>query len=103
MIVIPVQSKHGDVLIVIVGPTNIARMVAADPLEINCKKLPVGVINPIILFCYEEETPELLALLNRNDLKEIVAHLQRNRKYRPTDNDAAAKVTREVQSGDLEL
>ena len=89
VIAIPVESDGHtkDALIVVLGPDNLERMKKADPAEFALATSGYNLVNPIILLCYEEQTPELMTLLQSGDLEKIVKHLRRGFEFRPDKGD----------------
>lgn len=98
--IIPIQTRGhvADKLIVILTGESLARMAKADPAEVRCNTLGCELVNPAILICHEEESPELTAVLATGDLKTIVNFLQRGFVFLPEkgDHDGPPEVIRRV-------
>jgi hypothetical protein len=89
MLLIPVETHDhkNDMLIVVLDDTNLERMKAADPAEINLHELKSKLVNPTIFLCHEQPTPGFMKLFNQRDLKAIMKFLQRGWKFRPNKGD----------------
>lgn len=92
MIILPLETEghRHDVLIVILGPDNLARMKEGDPAELQLKQVllsGIKLVDPTILLCYEEPSRQLNALLQSSDVKGLIEHLQRGWKFRPEQGD----------------
>jgi hypothetical protein len=87
---IPVETANHeeDAVIVILHQENLARIAKADPVEIVLKDFPGNLVNPRIVICYEEDTPELMKLLENDSLLEILEYLVRGWEHRPDKGDA---------------
>lgn len=89
MLMIPIQSKNhdNDMLIVIIDDNNVARMKTADPPEVVLKDCGKILINPRILICHENDSPELTRILQNRDIEKIVQYLERGFEFRPDKGD----------------
>jgi hypothetical protein len=89
MIVIPIvtQSHTNDALLVVIDALNLERMKAADPAEVTLNGREHYLVNPRVLICYEEITPEFKAIIDTRDLDKIIAHLRRGFTFRPDLGD----------------
>ena len=89
MLILPVETKghRKDAIIVVLDNDNLSRMAEADPVEIDMRKTGKTLVNPIVLICHEEPTPEFMQIINGGDLNKIIAHLQRGWKFRPEKGD----------------
>lgn len=89
MLLIPIETVNHteDALIVVLGASNVERMRAADPAEIVLRQTGRTLVNPTILLCYEDESPELARLLAARDVDAVVRHLRRGFRYRPDRGD----------------
>jgi hypothetical protein len=79
MICIPIATldHKNDLVIVIVNKGNLDRMAKSDPCEIKLKRVGYDLVNPTILFCHEEDDPELTRLLHMKDLPGIYDYVMR--------------------------
>jgi|SRR5215831_8102015 len=92
MLLLPVETRNHkhDVLIVIIQPDNLARMREGDPAEVILKDIRQAgknLLDPLILLCYEENSPVLQRLIQGGDIKAISKHLQRGWQFRPEAGD----------------
>lgn len=87
MLLLPVKNPNGrDWLIVVLGSTNVERMRRADPVQIENFGGTV-LINPKVMICYEDSSPELNRLVQSGDVAKLVEHLTRGFEYRPDLGD----------------
>jgi hypothetical protein len=89
MLLIPIETEGHthDAVIVVLGGANVERMREADPVEIRLRESGRNLVNPAILICYEDSSPELARLLAGRDVRAIIRHLQRGWKFRPQEGD----------------
>ncbi len=89
MLMIPMQTfdHKQDALIVVIGPDNLARMKNGDPAEAELRRSGKNLVNPTILLCYEEPSPELNRLVQAGDLKRLIKFLQRGWEFQPERGD----------------
>ena len=89
MLMIPIQTPNHteDMLIVVLDGGNLERMAHADPAEVQLRTCGKTLVNPAILICHEEDSPELARLLQQRDIHAIVKFLQRGFEFRPDKGD----------------
>lgn len=89
MLALPIESTDhkNDAIILILGPENLERMKTGDPAEFIAKQSGKHLVNPKLLICYEEPSPQLTQLLQGGDLRKIIEYLQRGWKFRPEIGD----------------
>jgi len=90
MIIVPMASANhkNDRLVIILDKTNVERMKGADPAQIICKEFPIGLVNPSIMVCYEEDSPKLNQLINSGDIEGLLEFVNRGFKFRPDLGDS---------------
>ncbi len=89
MIVIPCQSHdhQDDRLIIVLQGDSLERMQRADPCGFDCHDLQKTLVNPIVLVCYEAETPEFSRLIQAGNLAAVAKYLTRGMEFRPDLGD----------------
>lgn len=89
MIILPVPTPGhvDDMLVVVLGDDNLARMAVADPAEICLQDTGRTLVKPRILLCHERDSPEFTRVLQTRDLKKIIAYLTRGFEFRPDKGD----------------
>lgn len=100
MLVLPIETEHheADVLVVVLGAGNLARMRAGDPPEVKLREVAPHLVHPTVVICFEEQQAELMRLLNAGDVRGALAHLSRGWQYRPDrgDHDAGPQRLRDL-------
>lgn len=89
MLMIPVQSADhkSDMLLIVLDDANLARMAESDPAEVILRQSGKTLVNPSILVCHQNGTPEFARLLQTRDLEAIIKYLQRGFAFRPDKGD----------------
>lgn len=90
MLIIPVESAgHAhDMLVIVLGDENLARMAVADPVEIVLRDTGKRLVNPTVHVCHEKDgCPEFARVLQTRDLAKILEYLGRGWKYLPDRGD----------------
>jgi hypothetical protein len=89
MIILPIETEgHAhDTLVIVLDKGNVERMKLADPAEIPLRQTGRRLVNPLVLVCYEDDTPEFVRLVQGGDVKAIIKHLQRGWKFQPERGD----------------
>lgn len=85
LVAIPVQTPghRADLLVIVLGPSNLARMRNADPTQVECAKTGKLLVNPTVIVAYEEPSEEWKAALASGDLATIGKFLERGFAFKP--------------------
>lgn len=89
MLTIPIESAQHqhDMLIIVLGDANIERLKVSDPAEVPGDSLGAHLVNPTVLVCHQNHTPEFQKVLASKDIRKIIAYLQRGFKFQPEKGD----------------
>lgn len=89
MLMLPIETRShvNDMLIIVLDSVNIQRLREADPAEIDTKVCGKQLVNPTVMVCYEEPTPQFNRLMQGNDIKAILEYLGRGWKFQPDKGD----------------
>jgi hypothetical protein len=84
MLMIPIETEghDRDVLVLVLGKTNLERLKLADPAEAVLQQCGQQLLNPTVMVCYEEDEAALMQVANRGDLQALIKYLQRGWKFR---------------------
>ena len=98
--ILPIETRdHAhDLVIVVLDAANVERMSQADPVEVTIKESNRTLVNPTILICREEITPELEAKFVRwakdRDIGAILTYLKRGWTVLPGDGAPNQNISR---------
>lgn len=89
MLIVPVESPDHteDALLIVLDDANLARMAVADPAEVVLRDSGRMLVNPTVLVCHQNSTPEFARLLQARNFGAIVKYLQRGWQFRPDKGD----------------